>query len=62
MLTQFHECPTCGCCIEGTENDTRWHLARQIWGSFEYGDIICSCGETMNCTWWQGEERVWKNI
>ena len=52
-MEQHWTCPNCEACISGTEGDTRWHLARQLGGTFTDASeaIICSCGSAMTVEW-----------
>ena len=46
-MDQIYTCHACGAWIEGSDNDTRNSLARQIGGIFDGSTITCPCGEPM---------------
>jgi hypothetical protein len=53
---QQWSCPSCDAGIEGTEADTRDHLASQLGGTVDYSkdyndSLVCKCGSHMECEW-----------
>lgn len=53
---QQWSCPACNNHIEGTEADTRDHLAYQLGGTVNYSkgyedSLVCKCGSHMQCEW-----------
>jgi hypothetical protein len=53
---QLWSCPACNNHTEGTEADTRDHLASQLGGTVDYSkdyedSLVCKCGSHMECEW-----------
>ena len=62
---QVWSCPACDTAIEGTESDTRTHLANQIGGTVDYtkkeyeNSLVCKCGSHMECEW-EDRDEAWE--